>query len=72
MSELTLKVIREPYIACGDCMFISPSLFEINKHGITDRIYCNLFNHSLVASDNDIEKGFTVEPCMQCSELGNE
>ena len=45
---------------CGDCMFLTPFLFIINKDG-SDYINCNLFNEELYVTTLG-----GVECCEQC------
>lgn len=66
MKDVILKVTREPYTECGECMFLSVSPHQVVKHGITD-VQCNLFN-----TDLTVTTGFTVIPCDVCSSMGDD
>jgi len=65
LPEVILKVIRDPYVSCGECMFLGISLQQVHKYHI-ELNYCNLFNTELRVS-----KDLTVEPCNFCSELSD-
>lgn len=63
ITEIVLKINRDSYITCGDCMFLSVSLHEIRKHEIKD-VCCNLFNENLIVNTTS-----NIEPCYKCNDL---
>lgn len=62
VEEVVLKVTRNAYQSCGECMFLSKPLSDIYKHGATN-VYCNLFQEDLEIKD------YIVIPTDSCSNL---
>ena len=58
---MILQTTKHDYSTCGECMFLSVSLFEVAKHGVED-VYCNLFNEHLEVTLP------TVYSCERCND----